>query len=77
LRPRPVTVADADEARDIERQLTALLERAARLSRDFASFQVTDAAVQLRIARDAMSIVTDQLDMTVTPPIVVIHEEEP
>jgi hypothetical protein len=33
--------------------------------------------MQLRIARDAMSIVTDQLDMTVTPPIVVIHEEEP
>jgi aminoglycoside N3'-acetyltransferase len=77
LRPRPVTVADADEARDIERQLTALLERAARLGRDFDSVQVIDAAMQLRIARDAMSIVTDQLDMTVTPPIVVIHEEEP
>jgi aminoglycoside N3'-acetyltransferase len=74
---RPVTVADADEARDIERQLTALLERAARLGRDFDSVQVIDAAMQLRIARDAMSIVTDQLDMTVTPPIVVIHEEEP
>jgi hypothetical protein len=71
-----ITAADADEARDIERQLGALLGRAARLDQRLGSLQSIDACAALRTARDAMSVVTDQCEICVTPPIVVLHEAE-